>query len=335
MPIISVIVPVYKVELFLERCVNSLTSQSLNDIEIILVDDGSPDRSGEICDRLKLQDNRIRVLHKSNGGLSSARNAGMEIASGKYIGFVDSDDDVDPDMFKTMVYAAEKYSADFVMSDYTRIYENGQQTIVSTQLEDGLYEKKDIVKKIYPFLIMGENVDYGPILSVWHCIYNRNFLQKNKIKFANDVKWSEDNLFNAIAGYCADRFVYLKGKALYHYYQNSGTITTSYRPGAWDVYKRMNNYIERFFLPKTDYDFSRQAKLHLIYYACNTIGMECKNAENAKVAKVRVREILCDRKLKKAFNDFHLPSDIPLKLKIQIWLMKHRCVKLLTIIIRG
>ena len=98
MPIVTVVVPVYKVEKFLERCVTSLKNQSLRDIEIILVDDGSPDTCPAMCDAFAMQDVRIRVIHKKNGGLSSARNAGLKAASGKYVGFVDSDDDVEPDM---------------------------------------------------------------------------------------------------------------------------------------------------------------------------------------------------------------------------------------------
>ena len=109
MSIISIVVPVYKVEKLLERCVKSLIDQSLEDIEIILVDDGSPDKSGDICDKLKQQDSRICVIHKSNGGLSSARNAGIQVAKGKYISFVDSDDDVELNMFEIMVNAAEEY----------------------------------------------------------------------------------------------------------------------------------------------------------------------------------------------------------------------------------
>lgn len=335
MPIISLIVPVYKVEKYLERCVDSLIHQSLSDIEIILVDDGSPDRCGLICDMLKEKDSRICVIHKSNGGLSSARNAGMKIACGKYIGFVDSDDDVELDMFEIMVNAAETYEADFVMSDYIRIMQDGSRSLISTQLRDGLYNKEDIVNNIYPALIMDENIDYGPILSVWHCIYNRSFLSANNIEFAEDVKWSEDNLFNAIVGYRAKRFVYLKDKGLYHYYQNLETITTSYRPGAWDVYKRMNDYMESYFALKKDYDFSLQLKIHLIYYACNTIGMECKNASNIKDAKIRIKKILCDPKLIKAFYTFCFPQSIPLKLKIQLWLMKHRYAGILAIVMRG
>lgn len=335
MPIVSLVVPVYKVEKYLERCVDSLIHQTLSDIEIILVDDGSPDQCGLICDMLKDKDERIRVVHKSNGGLSSARNAGMKIACGKYIGFVDSDDDVELDMFQIMVDAAETYTADFVMSDYIRIMQDGSRSLISTQLRGGFYKKEDIVKSIYPALIMGENIDYGPILSVWHCIYNRSFLAVNNIEFAEDVKWSEDNLFSAMVGYCAKSFVYLKNKGLYHYYQNPGTITTSYRMGAWNVYKRMNEYMENYFATKLDYDFNRQLKLHLIYYACNTVSMECRNAKNINDAIVKIREILCDPKLIKSFSNLACPRDISLKLKIQLWIMKHRYAGILAIAIRG
>ena len=334
MPIISLVVPVFKVEKYLERCVDSLIHQSLNDIEIILVDDGSPDQCGLICDLLKEKDSRIRVIHKSNGGLSSARNAGMKIACGKYIGFVDSDDDVELDMFEIMVNAAEKYEADFVMSDYIRIMQDGSRSLMSTQLRDGLYNKEDIINNIYPALIMSENIDYGPILSVWHCIYNHKFLKNNNIVFANDVKWSEDNLFSAIVGYHANCFVYLKGKGFYHYYQNPGTITTSYRSGAWNVYKRMNEYLEEFFKSKKDYNFDRQLKLHIIYYACNTIRMECYNAESFREATMSLKKILIDPCLVKAFRNFKLPS-VPIKLKVQLWLMKHQCGGILVALIRG
>ena len=192
MVIISIIVPVYKVEKYLKRCVMSLVNQTLKDMEIILVDDGSPDQSGKICDDLSKMDHRIQVIHKKNGGLSSARNAGIKIAQGKYIGFVDSDDDVELNMFECMVEAAEKYNADFLMSDYIRIINDKEKVLVSKSLEEGLYGKKDVIEKIYPNLIMGETVDYGPILSVWNCIYKKKFLDKNKI-YGCDI-FLENNL---------------------------------------------------------------------------------------------------------------------------------------------
>lgn len=330
---ISIVVPVYKVEKYLLRCVDSLIAQTCKNIEIILVDDGSPDKCPSMCDQFSKKDERIKVLHKANGGLSSARNAGMEIAQGKYIGFVDSDDAVDANMFEDMLEAAEQYNADFVMTDYVRIPSEGEGFLISKNLRGGIYNKSDIKKEIFPALIMGENIDYGPLLSVWNCIYRREFLEKNNITFANDVKWSEDNLFSAVVGYCAERFVYLKGKGHYYYYQNPGTITTSYRPGAWNVYKRMNEYMESFFAHRKDYDFIRQIKLHMIYYACNVMRMECCNAENTIDAKIKVRNILKDQRLINAFCELKMPV-VPLKLKVQLLLMKYQCTSLLVLLIR-
>ena len=108
MAVISVIVPVYKVEKFLDRCINSIIQQTFTNLEIILVDDGSPDRSGEICDEWKMKDKRIRVIHKENGGLSDARNKGLDVATGDYVAFIDSDDWIDPDMFQLLYDATQK-----------------------------------------------------------------------------------------------------------------------------------------------------------------------------------------------------------------------------------
>ena len=139
MPQVSVIVPVYKAERYLQRCVDSLVRQTLRDIEIILVDDGSPDGCPALCDQLASEDSRIRVVHKENGGLSSARNAGLCVATGKYVGFVDSDDDVELDMYEKLVQKAEQYAADFVMCDYRRILSDGATSLFTKSLSGGFY----------------------------------------------------------------------------------------------------------------------------------------------------------------------------------------------------
>ena len=104
-PLISVIVPIYKVEKYLSKCIESIIAQEYSNIEIILVDDGSPDNCGKICNDYAIKDNRIKVIHKENGGLSSARNAGIDIAQGEYIGFVDSDDTIEPYMYEKLYNA--------------------------------------------------------------------------------------------------------------------------------------------------------------------------------------------------------------------------------------
>ena len=120
MNVVSVIIPVYKVERFLTRCVESVLSQTYANLEVILVDDGSPDKCGEMCEMFASRDNRIKVIHKLNGGLSSARNAGLDIASGDYITFVDSDDCIHLRMIEWMVQQLEQSNSDFVSSGLLR-----------------------------------------------------------------------------------------------------------------------------------------------------------------------------------------------------------------------
>lgn len=122
---ISVIIPVYNVERYLKRCIDSVINQTYKDLEIILVDDGSTDNSGVICDDLKSIDSRIKVIHKKNGGLSSARNAGIKVATGEYIGFVDSDDWIDIDMYESLISAIEETKSEVAVTGICRVYDNG------------------------------------------------------------------------------------------------------------------------------------------------------------------------------------------------------------------
>lgn len=327
---ITIVVPVYKVEKYLDRCVESLRNQTLRDIEIILVDDGSPDACPQMCDAYAARDSRIRVVHKTNGGLSSARNAGLKIANGAYVGFVDSDDDVEPDMYEKMLAVMKSENVDFVMSDYLRIPADGSPYLKTLNIRPGRYDKAALREEIFPSLIMGENVDYGPLLSVWHCLYRTDFLRSNGFCFDEQVRWSEDNIFSAIVGYHASSFCYLKGQGLYHYYQNPGTITTGYRPGAWEVYRTMNHHLHDVFDNITDYDFSRQLKLHMIYYACSCIGQACTQPKEKALSEIRA--ILQSAELTEAFRNFPLPA-VGWKLKLQLYLMKRKAARLLHAII--
>lgn len=326
MNLVSIVVPIYKVEKYLDRCVESLIGQTMSDLEIILVDDGSLDACPQLCEQWAKRDNRIKVVHKANGGLSSARNAGLRVATGKYIGFVDSDDNIELNMYEKMFAVAEKHNVDFVMADYQRVEMDGTRYLKSLDIDGGYYSKEKIQSDIFPNLIMSEYIEYGPLLSVWHCLYNTAFLRKIQLEFDEKVRWSEDNIFSAIMGFQANAFYYMKGEGLYHYYQNPGTITTSYRKGAWQVYCTMNEHLHDFFDLIADYDFSRQLKLHIIYYACSCIGMEMSREKNAALEEIN--HILHDEHLVKAFRHFKLP-DVSLKLKIQLFLMKYKQAELL------
>lgn len=124
-PLVSIIVPCYKVEQYLPNCIESILSQSYTNWELILVDDGSPDNCGNICDDYAVKDNRIKVVHKQNGGLSSARNAGMKVMNGEYVTFLDSDDFLHKDALHILVNQANKYDAQIVQCDFVR----GSETV--------------------------------------------------------------------------------------------------------------------------------------------------------------------------------------------------------------
>ena len=197
-------------------------------------------------------------------------------------------------------------------------------------LPAGLYDKEKIKKEIFPSLIMDADIDYGKLLSVCHCIYKTSFLNKYNIRFDEEVRWSEDNIFSAFVGYYAESFYYMKGKAFYHYYQNEGTITTSYKKAAWDVYKTMNQHLKEFFADEDDYDFSKQLKWHMLYYACNCIGQTGSLSDQER--KSVIKEILYSDELKEAFKSVDLHNVSP-KLRLQLFFMKYRFVNIVNMLI--
>lgn len=144
--LISIIVPIYKVELYLRRCLDSILAQTYQNLEIILVDDGSPDNCGIICDEYAAKDNRIKVIHKENGGLSDARNYGLDIARGQYIGFVDSDDWISPDMYAYLLQGLLKYDADIAVCEYYNVY--NKKRIATRRDEDRVFEGGKILEAL-------------------------------------------------------------------------------------------------------------------------------------------------------------------------------------------
>ena len=209
-----------------------------------------------------------------------------------------------------------------MLGDYVRILSDGTKYLKTLDISKGLYSKEDIKTQIYPQLIMGANLDYGPLLSVWHCLYNLDFLRKNKIQFDEEVRWSEDNIFSAIVGYYTDSFYYMKGEGLYYYHQNPGTITTSYRKNAWNIYKTMNCHLYNFFSDKQLSFFKNQLKLHLIYYACNCISQSAFLPRDKGIQEIKY--ILNDKDLRIAFKNVKY-NKINLKLRIQLLLMRCKC----------
>lgn len=211
-PAVSIIVPMYNVEKYLDNCLASLLSQTLEDIEVVLVDDGSPDRCGEIADEYAMKDTRVRVVRRENGGLGPARNSGMEMATGEYIGFVDPDDWVDLDMFRRLYDAAKRDGADIVFTGYRaisggRVIEIRENPFAGKVLNgDGqIYELRRSYYGSPPNRIKDDPLP----VSVWVGIYKRSLIQGEGIRFRN-IR-SEDKFFNTLACRAASRIACVSG----------------------------------------------------------------------------------------------------------------------------
>lgn len=218
MPKISIIVPVYNVEEYLQQCLDSIVSQSLKDIEIICVDDGSTDNSAKILDEIGAKDSRIKVVHKENAGYGAAMNVGLDMAIGEYVGIVESDDYVLPQMYETLYNAAVENDLDMVKSDaYYWIEKENFLSRIHTKLLDSYYDRVlDNLDRNYFFEFY---------MNIWTGIYKKSFLDKNMIRFHESPGASyQDNGYWMLTCIYANRAMWIN-KAFYYYRQDNPTAS--------------------------------------------------------------------------------------------------------------
>lgn len=212
--LISIIVPVYNVEEYLNRCIDSILLQTYNNIEILLIDDGSLDKSSQICDEYMKKDKRIKVIHKKNGGLSDARNVGIDIARGKYITFIDSDDSVEKDLVEYLYKLVINFNTKMSICSHRVIFDEGKRIkVLGNGKEEKLTSKECIKKMLYH-----KQVD----TSAWAKLYNRNLF--------NDIRYPKGMLFEDIGTtykfFLKSRFIACGYLAKYNYYVRKNSIVT-------------------------------------------------------------------------------------------------------------
>lgn len=285
---VSVIVPVYNVEKYLRKCVESIKNQTYQNLEIILVDDGSTDCSGKICDDLSQTDDRIVVIHKENGGLSDARNVGMDASSGDYIGFVDSDDYIDKDFYEILVANLEKCNADVSCCRYSNVWEDGTKEAIGNDGETHIYEGSEALKEY----IYGKTMDPFSVNKLYRAelLGNSKFLD-HRIRFIKGIL-SEDNPF------CVELFkqtnkVVLIGKSKYNYLQaREGAITNSKisqkRIDAVHYWDKVRQDCHEHFPELEKYALRRQVLFYIGLY--NKIYKDKEHQSEAKYIKSFVKE---------------------------------------------
>lgn len=260
---VSIIVPAYNCIKSLEYCVGSIRQQTYTNFELILVDDGSTDSSGKLCDRFAAEDDRIRVIHKPNGGVSSARNAGINAVTGEYITFCDSDDYLEPDYLETLVQAAE------ANPDCGHIW-CCFQTVTGYQKENAApnytYAKSLLRYTLQEYMSLHEMwLDAEP----WNKLYRTDIVQTAKVRFPEDLSLGEDWLFNlAYIDASANEKIVVVTEPLYNYIRgNDESLDSKYRKDLLDIYRRLNDtclsYLRKWKLPAEQIEIFYNSRFYL------------------------------------------------------------------------
>ena len=295
---VSIVVPVYNAEKYLPRCMASLLAQTLSDLQIILVDDGSRDSSGRLCDAYAVQDARVTVIHQTNRGAGFARNAGLDAAAGEYVGFVDADDEIEPAMFERLYEAAKKHDADMALSGMKQISAADETDV----REVGGFEREQrfVSEEEREQLLLGvagalphEPEDSRYNFAVYKNIYRNRIIQDNGIRFESERNiMSEDVIFLIDFILKIQSAVGIPG-AYYHYYRYDSSLSSAYREGRYLRFKGLVEEIRRRYSKRIPEERFRLYTDRLLQSGARTaIMMEAAHAQAISMPHGELRQRL-------------------------------------------
>lgn len=295
---VSVVVPCYKVERYLPEMLDSLLAQTLSDFQAVLVDDGSPDRSGEICDAYAARDSRFTVIHKANGGVGAARNDGLAAATGEWVLFCDSDDYLEPEALEKLVAAGEESNADVVFGDVTLVFEDRTQKAVFYKNEfvtDDREKLDQLIAADFYKYYCSDPADGGPAFGYggpWNKLVRRSLLTENGISFDLRVKGIfDDILYTAYIFAAAKRVAYVH-VPVYNYRQLDSSITHTYKANLLEINEAIFHSWEEFMDR-----YGKDGRFQKPYYANvlrrlkATLGLYFFNKKNDRSFRQQCREL--------------------------------------------
>lgn len=302
--LISVVVPIYKVEKFLPTCIESLIKQSYKNMELILVDDGSPDLCPQICDKYKQLDSRIKVIHKTNGGLSDARNAGIEIAQGEWITFVDSDDYVGDDFLKTLYIMAKKSNADISICDYESVLDDGAEERKYTHVVE--YNNVEGLKKTYIPEV------HGMEFTAWGKLYRIGLFRNLGIRYPVG-KIHEDTFTTYKLLYEANRIVFFDAIEYFYRRREESIMTSAFNKKRLVTLDATREACQFFESKKESELLELSINMHLRNYVCiyNDLYKNRNNISNYTAVK---RNVL--KKYREDFQYYIKKSNFKVRKKI-------------------
>lgn len=335
-PKISIIVPVYNAEKYIDRCIESIINQSFDSIEIIAINDGSTDESLNILKKYEKNDRRIKVIAQTNSGVSSCRNKGIEQAKGEYIAFVDSDDWIDINMIEIMYKKAISNNSDIIMCSYMREFKDKSKEKKINLPQEVIYENENIKNELHRKLFgptdeeLNNPEGLDALGTVWGKLYKSSLIKENKIEFV-DLKIigsNEDSLFNINLFKYTKRITFIN-QPLYHYWRdNTESLTSKYNPHLMDQWNVLYQYMYKFIDDNNYDDMFYDALKNRI--CMNVLGLglnECSSDNKLPVRKkiINIRKILNDNVIKDAYKNFKT-KQFPIHWKIFYTFNKKRLV---------
>lgn len=265
-PTVSIIVPVYNAEKTIGRCVDSILSQQYTDFELLLVDDGSTDSSGAICDSYTLADSRVQVIHKENTGVSDTRNIGISRAAGVYLQFLDSDDWITPDATKLLVETARDHDCDLVISDFYRVV--GERVSRKGDID----EDRVLTREEYAAHMMEQPADfyYGVL---WNKLYRRDIVESHRLRMDPELSWCEDFMFNLEYIRHAQRFYALQ-VPIYYYVKTKGSLASQSLSISKTIRMKLMlfEYYNQFYKSVLDEDEYEKSRLKVYRFLVDAAG---------------------------------------------------------------
>lgn len=332
-PKVSIIVPVYNVEKYLERCLDSLINQKLKDIEIICVNDGSTDSSLEILKKYAEKDFRIKVIDKKNTGVSDCRNLAIKESKGEFLVFVDSDDWIDLNMLDIMYAKTIEENSDLIMCTYIREFSNHSKEKLFNMPKERVYENLEL-KSLHRKLFGPINEELGNPEgldawgTVWGKLYRSEIIKRNKFMFKdlNIIGSNEDSLFNIYFFNKINKAVFIN-RALYHYWrENEGSITSKYNSNLKVQWSNLFDDMERF-IKKNNLDENYEIALNnRICMSVLGLGLnECsKNNKSSNIKKINnIKSIINDKRIVYAYKNFEIRR-FPMHWKIFYFFNKNK-----------
>jgi len=333
--LVSVVVPIYKVEKYINECIQSIVNQSYKMLEIILIDDGSPDKCGEICDQWKNIDVRVKVIHKKNQGLGMARNSGIENATGKYICFFDGDDYIAEQTIEKCVSALELEEAEISIFGYHRVSTSGliKETYIP-KAKKKVYCDKEIKNVFLPNLIWPDNKEISNIcMSSCFCLYSLDLIDKAKWRFVSERKIIAEDVYSLLVLYNYVKKVVVIDEAFYYYRENQLSLTHTYNSERYNLVKLF--YLECKELT-SKYDNSTQIHRRLAgpYFSFTIAAMKqiVRSKQQLYLKLIELSKVIVDETLQiTLYNDSKLEKGTAKR--ILYFLIKKKAVLLSYIVL--